>query len=66
MPHTEIIGTVIGSPHYHRHAKEAPLWAHCMGRMFNKRVPADEDFQLEEKGFERCPRCWPPSGVPKD
>ena len=58
MPHVEMIGTVVGSPYYHHHAKEAPLWAACMGRMFNKRVPADEAEKLEKRGLRPCPRCF--------
>jgi hypothetical protein len=59
MGHTAMIGTLIGSPCYHRPKKGAPLWAHCDDRMFLKRYPADEDFQLEERGLKPCRECWP-------
>jgi hypothetical protein len=65
-PNTKYVGTISRAPvYYHRTRRFAPLWAHCVEKMFVDRMP-EGDMQLEERGLRPCRECWPPSGVPKD
>ncbi len=57
--HHTTIGTIPGSPYYHRSGRGAPLWASCEVTMLVERLPQDEGFLLEERGLKPCRECWP-------
>ena len=61
--HYKTIGTIPGSPFYHRSGVGAPLWAACEATLLLERLAEDEDFLLEERGLKRCPHCWPKEAV---
>lgn len=50
------VGTLIGSPYYHRTRDFAPLWAACQATRFKEQIPVG-DVRLER--LEPCPACWP-------